>query len=655
MSANAPYYQMPPSHFSNTTNRTNALQSRFAPQEGEYDLAASTTVASPHEYIQSPVYTEPTTHQTPAEHTYEESHNFANLLEAASSVATEQATQADTMPDHAVADITSHGGGKRKRLSSSPTHDSAVTEESSSNKRRRIHVPTDPQLHAVDYSTHVNVDSNSVPPSSEHLLNDARAAGVHSAAALFRRTSERTSRKYTRPPMSKLFMSLQLSPEDFLQLQAQAKAYMLDTTHPERQNCVGNRGKGDTDIVKLRLFNCVRDFLNDKAGEQFFGEHVAKPGEMEAIEAARALGEEKVTNQEGRLTWPRDGNKIISLVTPLMRRMVTNERQRQYAIETRKGGAKKGKEGSLEAVAPQVVAGHHYEQQPQLSDDPKLASDHQHSQIASPSIPMVTMQSSVRSREAVLVDRDVAGLKTVSSWSTHSELPSACSVEPYLSHINIFLVLASRDGKPSIKLDERRISAEYPAHLTFYDWHDFLKEVCGLLSQAKSRYPELRQQSMSHGNDHGSNSLRGLAAAANALQSEVSPTELSRPGDSVVQDNNSRPSSEPSSTQGIVSSATILAANVDDSPSYEGPLSAPKMSILSNDTTMGNTKEDVTNDMFPHHVIKTIGTHGWNIIENEQDWYYVLREKAFAVWADGVCNVLVELPNIPLDESVQPR
>jgi hypothetical protein len=90
--------------------------------------------------------------------------------------------------------------------------------------------------------------------------------------------------------------------------------------------------------------------LNDGAGEQFFGENVEKPGERDAIEAARALGEDKAPGSGERLAWPGDGNKIIGLVTPLMRRMVTNERQRMYAIETRKGGAKKKyMEGSVEA------------------------------------------------------------------------------------------------------------------------------------------------------------------------------------------------------------------------------------------------------------------------------------------------------------------
>ena len=133
---------------------------------------------------------------------------------------------------------------------------------------------------------------------------------------------------------------------------------MLDLGHPERQNCVGNRGKGDTDMVKLRLFNCVRDFLNNGAGEKFFGEHVKKPDKKDTIDAARVLKAEQTPVSEQRLTWPVDGNKIISVVTPLMRRMVTNERQRQYAIETRKSGTKK-KEKELDANATSFQGASH--------------------------------------------------------------------------------------------------------------------------------------------------------------------------------------------------------------------------------------------------------------------------------------------------------
>ena len=175
--------------------------------------------------------------------------------------------------------------------------------------------------------------------SNPTALGDARAAGVHSAAALFRQTTN-SSRKYTRPPMSQLFYSLQLNAESFLHLQAAAKTYMLDPTHPERQNCVGNRGKGDNDMVKLRLFNCVRDFLTDGIGEKFFGE--TAPGRVTYSKDGSDVPIEIAANKDKCFTWPRDGNKIVSLVTPLMRRMVTNERQRMYAIETRKGGGGSG-------------------------------------------------------------------------------------------------------------------------------------------------------------------------------------------------------------------------------------------------------------------------------------------------------------------------
>ena len=121
--------------------------------------------------------------------------------------------------------------------------------------------------------------------------------------------------------MSKLYTSLELSPENFLHLQATAKSYMLDPGHPERRDCVGQRGKGDSELVKMRLWNCVARFLDDEGhGQCYFGEEV--PGD----------GGAKRT-----MSWPRDRSKIIGAVIPLLRRMVTNERQRQYAVESRKG------------------------------------------------------------------------------------------------------------------------------------------------------------------------------------------------------------------------------------------------------------------------------------------------------------------------------
>jgi hypothetical protein len=357
----APYYQMRSGHFAPTPSSANAMPSHMVPEDGDYDPSDATDAAFSSHEQDTASFLRHTARQTSVDtpvNTLEENHNLAELLEAATTAAG-QAAQAMDAHDAVTAKTERGDKGSRKRIPSPPSNnvdDLPRPDAVIATKRRRVDMPTDPQLQSTQQESCSSSKSTSVPPSGESLLNDARAAGVHSAAALFRRASEKTTtRKYTRPPMSKLFMSLQLSPENFLQLQAQAKSYMLDTTYPERQNCVGNRGKGDTDMVKLRLFNCVRDFLNGGAGEQFFGEDVEKPGERDAIEAARALGEDNALSSEERLAWPRDGNKIISLVTPLMRRMVTNERQRMYAIETRKGGSKKkDKEESVEVVAQQV-------------------------------------------------------------------------------------------------------------------------------------------------------------------------------------------------------------------------------------------------------------------------------------------------------------
>ena len=157
----------------------------------------------------------------------------------------------------------------------------------------------------------------------DHQLLEPSAVPISQAAsALFRRPSS-ANKKSTRPPMSKLFTSLELSPEAFLQLQSAAKNYMLNDAFPERRDTVGQRGKTDSELVKLRLWNCVKDFLeNEGNGDLFFGP--------------------QVQGDEGRartMFWPSHKNNIITALTPLLRRIITNERQRQYAVETRKPGA----------------------------------------------------------------------------------------------------------------------------------------------------------------------------------------------------------------------------------------------------------------------------------------------------------------------------
>ena len=167
-------------------------------------------------------------------------------------------------------------------------------------------------------SKHAQSSRRSHSPRKSNSEGDALTAFAfdsHPASSLFRLPSS-SSKKYTRPPMSKLFSSLGLSPENFLQLQSEAKTYMLDESFPDRRETVGVRGKGDSELVKLKLWNCVKDFLDHHGnGVRFFGPHVA--------------------TDERTMIWPADKNKIISATTPLLRRIITNERQRQYALETR--------------------------------------------------------------------------------------------------------------------------------------------------------------------------------------------------------------------------------------------------------------------------------------------------------------------------------
>lgn len=146
-----------------------------------------------------------------------------------------------------------------------------------------------------------------------------------SASILFREPSSK-SRKYSRPPLGKVFNSLQLAPENFLRLQNAAKAFMLDEAHPERRDVVGHKKHmGGADVAKLNLWRCVEDFLSGHGyGAKFFG-----PGVGSDIPGA----------PQRSISWPHDGQTIVKLMMPLMRKMVTNERQRVYAATSRKGGS----------------------------------------------------------------------------------------------------------------------------------------------------------------------------------------------------------------------------------------------------------------------------------------------------------------------------
>ncbi|KAL8792953.1 MAG: hypothetical protein Q9195_004450 [Heterodermia aff. obscurata] len=199
------------------------------------------------------------------------------------------------------------------------TGDSITTEFT--RKRKRNSGPTTSEGEAG--SAHPATKGSSTARASAYCSNgEDISVPAQSAAALFRSPGT-SSRKYTRPPMSKLYTSLELDPEKFLELQAAAKTYMLDPDHPDRRECVGQRGKGDSEVVKMKLWNTVARFLDEEGhGYSHFGSQV--------------LVEQGL---ERSMIWPQDKSRIIGTVMPLLRRMVTNERQRQYAVETRKGGS----------------------------------------------------------------------------------------------------------------------------------------------------------------------------------------------------------------------------------------------------------------------------------------------------------------------------
>lgn len=221
---------------------------------------------------------------------------------------------------------------------------------------------------------------------------------------------------------------------------------------------------------------------------------------------------------------------------------------------------------------------------------------------------------------------------------TQLQLPVDGPADPYLNHINIFLTLAPTAAKQGAKLGEKRISAEASSHLAWYNYNDFLNEVINLAETTCARYPELQAISSSKdrhldGEPGPSNeSLRGLAVAANALQSEVagphdraSPEAISHHADITP-----NPAQDATTARGS-------ATRSNNEPS-------PSPSVTPSQAAEPDSRADYKpSGLLTQCTMKTIGPDGWKVIGNAEDWYHVLTERAFAVWADGVCNIIVEL------------
>jgi hypothetical protein len=63
--------------------------------------------------------------------------------------------------------------------------------------------------------------------------------------------------------MSRLFTSLEVATDRFIEMQNAAKKYMLDENYPHRRECVGTKETGEPDLVKLKLFAEVESFVEN--------------------------------------------------------------------------------------------------------------------------------------------------------------------------------------------------------------------------------------------------------------------------------------------------------------------------------------------------------------------------------------------------------
>ncbi|EKD11910.1 hypothetical protein MBM_09933 [Drepanopeziza brunnea f. sp. 'multigermtubi' MB_m1] len=158
-------------------------------------------------------------------------------------------------------------------------------------------------------------------PRTTGAIADARELGTHLAAPRSELPTKRSHHKrYPHVSRSAICASLELTTEAFGLLQAGAKAFMLDPKFPKRSACVGTRGKNETERTGLDLLTVVDEFLDDEGwGERLFSEG--------------SIGEE---GEARKLTWPKMKMKLRSLVIPVVRVAVSNEKARLYGIESRR-------------------------------------------------------------------------------------------------------------------------------------------------------------------------------------------------------------------------------------------------------------------------------------------------------------------------------
>ncbi|KAF4553974.1 Hypothetical protein D9617_5g068490 [Elsinoe fawcettii] len=189
--------------------------------------------------------------------------------------------------------------------------------------------------------------------SSDTVIDHADSTSSIKKPTDFRRDNKK--KKQTRPSVENLYDAVQLTPERFLDFMSAAKAFMLDPAHPERKECIGQRGKGDNKEVKLELLKTTTDFLEEGHGLHFFGAHSEPPGDPNgtfnqvitvssrqrelskpSVSAPPAVHAQSQNRPKRDFTWPEDRNETISRCLMVMRKVASNEKQRLYALDTRK-------------------------------------------------------------------------------------------------------------------------------------------------------------------------------------------------------------------------------------------------------------------------------------------------------------------------------
>lgn len=96
--------------------------------------------------------------------------------------------------------------------------------------------------------------------------------------------------------MSSVFFDLELGIDEFVQIQAAAKQYMLDPNHPDRDQCV-NPNRDEFSNTKLKMWETCKAFLEDEGwGERLWGADAPY-----------------IDEPERTLKWPNDKNKYVPL------------------------------------------------------------------------------------------------------------------------------------------------------------------------------------------------------------------------------------------------------------------------------------------------------------------------------------------------------